>query len=88
MARSWYSYVVPNGDPRLSSSYQRLVINSGTPKCFSGTRICAINAPFTGPFPFSPLSPNLLSYIAAALANGIPQPELPAGSRYYVYLKS
>jgi len=87
MARYWYAYIIPGTDPRLSSSYQLLKINSGTPRCVSGTQLCAINAPEGGPFPFSPLSQNLQDYIAAALANGIAQPEFPEGSRLYVYLK-
>lgn len=88
MARYWYSHVVPSADPRLASSYQLLTINNGIPRCLSGATMCAINAPAGGPFPFSPLSSNLLTYIAAALANGVPQPELPLGSKFYVYLKS
>jgi len=87
MARYWYAYIVPDADPRLSSSYQLLKINNGTPRCISGKELCAINAPEGGPFPLSPISQNLQDYIAAALANGVPQPESPDGSKIYVYLK-
>lgn len=86
MSRYWYSYVIPSADPRLASSYQLLIPDGGTPTCSVGTRLCAINSPEGGLFPFSPLSINLQSYIAAALANGVPQPE--EGSRFYVYLKN
>ena len=85
MARYWYSYVVRSADPRLSSSYQLLKIN---PTCTTGPNLCAINSIEGGPFPFSPLSANLLDYIAAAIATGIPQPQMPFGSTYYVYMKS
>ncbi len=85
--RYWYAFVVTSADPRLASSYQRLIADSATPRCSTGTALCAINSPAGGPFPFSPLSTNLQSYIAAALANGTPQPEFPSGSRFFVYLK-
>ena len=88
MERFWYSYVIPDGDPRLSSSYHLLKINNGTLRCSTGTRLCAINAPEGGLAPFSPLSQNLQDYVAAALANGVPQPELPIGARLFVYLKN
>jgi len=87
MARFWYAYVLPSGDPRLSSSYQLIRQNSGTPRCTLGTALCAIYSPAGGPFPLSPLSANLQEYIAAALVNGIPQPETPLGAKYFVYLK-
>ena len=87
MARFWYAYIIPDADPRLASSYQLLKINNGTPRCSTGTVLCAINAPEGGPFPFSPLSQNLQDYIAAALANGVPQPERPLGAKLFVYLK-
>lgn len=88
MARYWYSYIKPTSDPRLSSSYQLLRTGVRTPRCTIGNVLCAINAPAGGPFPFSPISANLQAYIAAALANGVPQPELPFGSKIFVYLKS
>lgn len=84
MARFWYSYVLPSADPRLSSSYQRI---NDTPRCTIGTRLCAIYSPSGGLAPFSPISLNLQTYIAAALVNGVPQPENPLGAKYYVYLK-
>jgi hypothetical protein len=88
MARYWYSYVIPTADPRLASSYQRIKANNGSPRCANGTLLCAINAPEGGPFPLGPLSTNLLDYIAAALANGAPQPERPFGAKLFVYLKT
>lgn len=87
MARYWYAYVIPDADPRLASSYQLLVADNGTPRCVTGTRLCAIKTPEGGLFPFSPLSINIQSYIAAALVNGVPQPESPPGSEYFVYMK-
>jgi hypothetical protein len=85
MARYWYSYVVTTADPRLSSSYQLIKPEFDPPTCTIGTILCAINSPEGGPFPFSPLSQNLQDYIAASLANGVPQS--PPGSKLYVYLK-
>jgi len=86
MARRWYSYIVPDSDPRLSSNYQ--LIKHGFPTCISGTRLCAIYSPEGGPFPFSPISQNLQDYIAAALATGFAQPDFPDGSKFFVYLKN
>ena len=85
MARYWYSYIVPTADPRLSSSYQ-LLKPEAAPRCTNGRILCAINSPAGGLFPFSPLSVNLQSYIAAALANGVAQPEV--ATKFYVYVKS
>jgi hypothetical protein len=85
--RYWYSYVVPSADPRLASSYQLIPETASNPLCLLGTRLCAIKSPEGGLFPRSPLSINLQSYIAASLANGRPQPELPNNSNFYVYLK-
>jgi hypothetical protein len=85
MARYWYSLVVADGDPRLSSSYQLLQIK---PTCVSGSQLCAIYSPEGSVFPRSPISLNLQTYIATALANGIPQPQNPPGSKIFVYLKS
>jgi len=87
MARYWYAYIIPDADPRLASSYQLLKINNGTPRCINGSALCAINVPEGGPFPLTPLSQNILDYIAAALTNGVPQPEFPEGSKFFVYLK-
>lgn len=87
MARFWYAYIIPTADPRLSSSYQRLNTNNASPRCSTGTVLCAVNATGGGSYPISPLSANLQSYIAAALVNNAPQPESPIGSKFYVYLK-
>lgn len=86
MARYWYSYVVPNADPRLSSNYQLITNNGGKPGCTEGGQLCAIYSVEGGPFPFSPLSSNLLGYIATALSTLQPQPD--EGSKFFVYLKS
>lgn len=86
MARYWYSYVVPNADPRLASSYQKITNNGGRPGCYQGPILCAIYAPSGGPFPFSPLSANLLGYIATALSTLQPQPQ--EDGKLFVYLKS
>lgn len=82
--RYWYSFVVPSGDPRLASNYQLITANNGKPGCFEGIAMCAIYAPAGGPFPFSPISANLLGYIATALSTLQPQPE---DGKFYVYLK-
>jgi hypothetical protein len=82
MSRYWYSFVVNNSDPRLAQGYQ--LIDKGKPECFNGTRICAIYSTAGGPFPFSPLSANLISYISTALATSRPQ---PLQGKYHVYLK-
>lgn len=84
MSRSWYSYVIPNADPRLSSSYQLITNNDGKPGCNLGTQLCAIYAPGGGPFPESPLSSNLFGYIATALSTLRPQ---PSNGKLFVYLK-
>jgi len=86
MARYWYSYVVPNGDPRLSSNYQLITNNGGRPGCEEGSQMCAIFSRGGGPFPDSPLSANLMGYIATALSTLSPQPA--EDGRFYVYLKS
>ena len=84
MSRYWYAAVIPGGDPRLASSYQRITFNAGKPTCVEGTRVCAIYSRAGGPAPFSPLSGNLIGYVATALATLRPQPQ---GSKYFVYLK-
>lgn len=86
MARYWYSYVTPTGDPRLASSYQLITFNGGKPGCSDGgTTVCAIYSPAGGAFPFSPLSQNLLGYIATALATLAPEPQ---GSKLFIYMKN
>ncbi|MBB6501663.1 hypothetical protein [Pedobacter cryoconitis] len=83
MANAWYTYN-GTGDPTLASSYSKL---TGKPICLSGTVVCAIYAPAGGLFPFSPLSANILCYIDDGLSTLVPQPQLPAGTKYFVYMR-
>lgn len=84
MAKSWYVYMGA-GDPTLFSSYRRLTVKH---TCLCGNQICAIYAKGEDTLPEGPLSINLQQYVKAALATGALQPERPAGTKKYVYLRS
>ncbi|MBB6501665.1 hypothetical protein [Pedobacter cryoconitis] len=83
MANFWYAYNGV-GDPTLSSSYSKI---TGAPGCLNGPTVCAIYVQ-GGTFPVSPLPANILQYIADGQAKSVAQPQLPVGSKFFVYLKS
>jgi len=86
MANTWYAYIGGTaGDPTLARNYSRI---SGKPGCDTGAFICAIYAPDGGINPTSPLSGNILTYIANGLSNLVPEPQLPLGTKFFVYLKA
>ena len=82
MARIWYSYDTI-GNPYAISSYRQ---TTTTPGCLNGPVICAIYATNGGDHPLS-ISNNLREYIANGLSNNVAEPALPAGSKFFVYLK-
>ena len=82
MANNWYAYNGV-GDPKLASSYSKI---TGLPGCIDGSTVCAIYSP-GGLNPTSPLSSNLLSYIASGQAQGVPQPQT-TGAKLFVYMRS
>jgi len=82
MARFWFSYDTVN-NPFHPASYRKQVT---IPGCLNGPVICAIYATGTGERP-AIISLNLRRYIAAGLANNIAQPAIPAGAKFFVYLK-
>jgi len=84
MANTWYTYN-GTGDTTLASSYTRL---TGKPGCLSGTTLCNIYVPDGGFLPKSPLPSNVLNYISNGLSTQVAQPQLPAGSKFFVYLRS
>lgn len=82
MARYWYAYNAV-GDPYSAASYRR---QTTIPGCLNGPLICAIYSPGGSVFP-PPLSDNIKQYITNGLANNIAEPAIPAGSKFFVYLK-
>lgn len=84
MVKSWYAYIGV-GDPTAFSSYARLTVQHS---CLCGNTICAIYVTGDTFRLESPLSENLQQYIRNALITGQLQPETPAGTKKYVYLKS
>lgn len=86
MANSWYAYIGGTaGDPTQAKNYSKIV---GKPGCVSGAFVCAIYAPSGGINPTSPLSGNLLTYIANGLSNLVAEPQVPAGTKAFVYMKA
>ncbi|CAM4423357.1 hypothetical protein SAMN06265348_11811 [Pedobacter westerhofensis] len=91
MARAWYAFTNISADPLLASSYKRV---TNTPSCINGTGICAIyvyyigDSPAVGTAPLSPLTRNIQEYIVNGLVNLVAEPDLPDGSKKYLYLKS
>ena len=83
MARCWYAYD-GTGDPTLSSNF---ILATTPPSCENGTMVCAIYSPNCGVNPVAPLSANIRRYIANAIATQVSQPQFPASSKKYVYLK-
>ncbi|PWG80221.1 hypothetical protein DDR33_13590 [Pararcticibacter amylolyticus] len=80
MSRAWYYYI--EGDPFEASSY---VYSPCRPGCREGYNICSIYADYHSGLPS--LSDNLIFYIADGLETGLPQPQVPAGAKKYVYMK-
>jgi len=84
MANYWYAYNGV-GDPTLASSYSK--IEFGNPSCTAGAELCAIYVT-GGDIPFSPLTSNILTYIANGKTMWVPQPQLPTGTKFFVYMRS
>jgi len=84
MPRTWYAYLGgPLGDARLPANYG---LTDRKPACNGGRTICAIYA-FNGDIsPTTPLSVNLLLYIANSRVSGVAEPQFPPGAKKYVYL--
>ncbi len=85
MANCWYIFGGAGFDPLLASSYRRI---SGRPGCLDGSQICAIYSPSCGTLPDSPLSSNLQTYITNGLSTHLAQPQTPAFTKLFVYLKN
>lgn len=86
MAKYWYIYNNVE-DPFDASSYE-VLYPPNKPTCTTGGTICAIYATASNSVnsPQSPLSANLLQYIAFGLTgSGVPQPDY--GAKPFVYLK-
>ena len=84
MARSWYLFVGTD-DPTNVEEYYK--IYNGKHNCLCGHKICAIYATGTGKYPENPLSANMQLYIKNALKTQLIQPEMPIGTKKYVYLR-
>ncbi|PWG80199.1 hypothetical protein [Pararcticibacter amylolyticus] len=82
MAKAWYAY---NGIglARDPGSY---LYSPVPPLCVSGFNVCAIYADYNGTNP-SAISNNLKLYIGAGLLTGLSQPQVPLGTKKYVYMK-
>lgn len=85
MANFWYSYK-GTGDPTLSTNYA--LLKNVKPGCLNGVQICNIYVPGGGASPLAPLPSNIQNYIAAALSSQIAEPQIPAGTKFFVYLKN
>jgi len=85
MARCWYAYK-GIGDPTLSSSY--ILLSKVKPGCLNGCIVCAIYVPACGITPTSPLPANILGYINDLFSTCVAQPQIPAGTKLFVYGKA
>lgn len=81
MARAWYNY--NGGSVSQPSSY---TLTTVAPSCVNGTPLCAIYALDGGQNP-STISSHLQTYISNAGVSGLAQPQIPVGTKKYVYLK-
>lgn len=86
--RCWYAWLPgTNPSPLLNTNWRRL--SPGIkPTCVNGPVLCAIYAPACGINPTSPFSANLQQYIADGLVTSLAQPQMPAGSKFYLYMKA
>ncbi len=84
LKRRWYTFI-PGDDPELATSY---IYSPATPTCLTGSVLCSIYAVFTGTNPINFFTPNMESYIVAALTTGVPQPQNPPFQKFYVYMKN
>jgi len=84
MPRAWYSYL--GGSQLLPASY-RLI--KGKPACLNGTVPCAIYVYYPGSTapstPIGPLSSNIQTYIATAIATLVAEPQ--NDGKKYVYVR-
>ena len=81
MARAWFAYV-GTGNVLAPSSY---IYSTASPTCINGRVVCAIYSRYIGALTPGGFSENLITYIAAGRATGLPQPATPLGSKRYVY---
>ena len=85
MANTWYAYIGGlTGDPTLARNYSKI---TGKPGCLNGQTICSIYVPDGGITPVSPLPAAVITYINNGLSTSVAQPQLPAGTKFFVYLK-
>lgn len=84
MSRCWYAYT-GTGDPSSCSNFVRI---NGKPGSLNGCKLSTIYVPSCGINPTCPLSANILTYIANLLASCVAQPQVPAGTKFYVYGKA
>lgn len=81
MSRAWYSYL-GTGNVLAVTSY---TYSTAKPTCINGRVVCAIYSRYIGALSPGAFSQNLITYIAAGRATGLPQPATPVGSKKYVY---
>ena len=79
----WYAYI-GTGDPTLARNYFKI---TGKPGSLNGPEVCNIYAPAGGFLPTSPLSDNIITYIVNGISMEVAQPQLPAGTKFFVYMK-
>jgi len=82
MSRAWFSYV-GTGNVLSPANY---IVTPAKPTCINGRIVCAIYGRPIGALSPGAFSENLLTYIAAGRATGLPQPATPIGAKKYVYL--
>jgi hypothetical protein len=81
MSRAWFSYL-GTGNVLAPASYTYTPV---APTCINGRIVCAIYSQNIGALSPGAFSQNLITYIAAGRATGLPQPMSPIGSKKYVY---
>jgi len=81
MARAWFAYN-GTGNTLAPSSYTYTV---EIPTCINGRGVCAIYSRYVDTLSPGGFSQNLINYVAAGRATGLPQPATPVGSKKYVY---
>lgn len=80
MSRAWYCYT-RNGSPTLPETW---IYSAAKPTCVAGRIPCCIYALYCGQNPCT-ISTNLQTYLAACQATGLAQPQVPIGTKKYVY---
>lgn len=84
MGRYWYGYTGAEGDEAILSNYQLVNSPAG---CDEGRLVCAVYTPAGSSHP-STLSLNILDYIERVKDRYTHQPDLPIGTKFFVYSRT